>query len=176
MAFRSNRGRLTFPFVQRDSNFPSPGYTTSNPFHPRSCVTAKTRNFACFVFDSTKKLHGNFGASLLLSRVISRPTDYTLLFHFDSFPLILLQLFLSLSSFIFAYNLNFYLDLFRSKSTFFSRAFLIYSRRHEDEIQPDPATGRKWFHTMAGRDENGGQVTRRDSVGISKEGEYQARF
>lgn len=29
---------------------------------------------------------------------------------------------------------------------------------------------------MAGRDENGCQVTRRNSTGISKEGEYQTRF
>lgn len=65
---------------------------------------------------------------------------------------------------------------FSLQNPLFSRAFLIYSRRHEDEIQPDSATGRKWFHTMAGRDENGSQVTRRDSAGISKEGEYQARF
>lgn len=51
----------------------------------------------------------------------------------------------------------------------------IYSRGHEDEIQPDSAAGRKWFHTMAGRDENGRQTARRHTTGVSEEGKIPAR-
>lgn len=51
----------------------------------------------------------------------------------------------------------------------------IYSRGHEDEIQPDSAAGRKWFHTMAGRDENGRQTARRHTTGVSEEGKTPAR-
>lgn len=51
----------------------------------------------------------------------------------------------------------------------------IYSRGHEDEIQPDSAAGRKWFHTMAGRDENGRQTARRHTTGVSEEGKRHRR-
>jgi len=49
--------------------------------------------------------------------------------------------------------------------------FLNCSRRYKNEIQFDSATGGKWFHTMARRDENGCQITRRDTTGISKKSE-----